>query len=461
VRTVKVSFLFFLVILILLNGTTAYSLAVNRVLQEAPADDRQIILVKIVGSGGYETMKVSFDDLVLDVAGCTYEPADKASPFIIGKNVLIAADNIILADTVIDGDLYINAGNAALRDLDVNGTIYIDPDSGRGLKLDNVTSDNVAIWTGHRTGAGNSDTDSEKDNGGDDADEAGAGDEDIMGNHDDPVNRAQYGGAENDAAGNPGAQNAGNGTGKNAAVKSTGAGNPPAGNVAFNKAAAGGNKAFRAYMQVADTDDLDSDFVVVNKTRHLPADFRPKDLVKLQVKYNGRTVARYMRKEAADALARLFVDAAMEGIDLCAVSGYRSYSLQEIVFNNHKNELGLEAAMRVSALPGQSEHQTGLAIDISSRSMNYDLDKSFAHTREGKWLAENAPKYGFILRYPEGKESITGYDYEPWHFRYVGRDAAMDITKKGLTLEEYFGVVETDTGTEAETGTETETETET
>ena len=154
-RTVKVSFLFFLVILILLNGTTAYSLAVNRVLQEAPADDRQIILVKIVGSGGYETMKVSFDDLVLDVAGCTYEPADKASPFIIGKNVLIAADNIILADTVIDGDLYINAGNAALRDLDVNGTIYIDPDSGRGLKLDNVTSDNVAIWTGHRTGAGN------------------------------------------------------------------------------------------------------------------------------------------------------------------------------------------------------------------------------------------------------------------------------------------------------------------
>ena len=130
-------------------------------LQEAPADNRQIILVKIVGSSGDATVMVSLDDLVMDVAGCTYEPADKDAPLIISKNVSIVADNIILTDAVIGGDLYISADNAVLRNLDVQGTIYIDPFLNRILKLDNVTSGNVAIWAGSRQDAGTADNGAE------------------------------------------------------------------------------------------------------------------------------------------------------------------------------------------------------------------------------------------------------------------------------------------------------------
>lgn len=401
-------------------------------LQEAPADNRQIILVKIVGSSGDATVMVSLDDLVMDVAGCTYEPADKDAPLIISKNVSIVADNIILTDAVIEGDLYISADNAVLRNLDVQGTIYIDPFLNRILKLDNVTSGNVAIWAGSRQDAGTADNGAE---GNDiDTDVGGKGNPgmDETGSRGN-ANRNETSGR--DDVGRTGHNGRGNSS------KTEGAGNT--GN--------SGNGGIKAYMQVADIDDYNSILVVVNKTRSLPADWKPEDLVILRVDYRGRTVARYMRREASEALTELFADAAKEGIVLCAVSGYRSYSLQEIVFSKHMEQLGLDAAQRVSALPGQSEHQTGLAIDISSKTMNYDLDKSFANTPEGKWLAENAAKYGFILRYPEGKEAVTGYDYEPWHFRYVGRDIAADVTNKGLTLEEYFGIVEADPETGAET----------
>jgi D-alanyl-D-alanine carboxypeptidase len=449
-------------------------------LQEAPADNRQIILVKIVGSSGDATVMVSLDDLVMDVAGCTYEPADKDAPLIISKNVSIVADNIILTDAVIEGDLYISADNAVLRNLDVQGTIYIDPFLNRILKLDNVTSGNVAIWAGSRQDAGTADNGAEgndidtdvggkgnpgrsDDDGRDDTGRSEDGDRDdrdITGNTGNTGSTGSTGRRDDGSRGNTGMDETGsrgnanrnetsgrddvgrtghNGRGNSS--KTEGAGNT--GN--------SGNGGIKAYMQVADIDDYNSILVVVNKTRSLPADWKPEDLVILRVDYRGRTVARYMRREASEALTELFADAAKEGIVLCAVSGYRSYSLQEIVFSKHMEQLGLDAAQRVSALPGQSEHQTGLAIDISSKTMNYDLDKSFANTPEGKWLAENAAKYGFILRYPEGKEAVTGYDYEPWHFRYVGRDIAADVTNKGLTLEEYFGIVEADPETGAET----------
>ncbi len=100
--------------------------------------------------------------------------------------------------------------------------------------------------------------------------------------------------------------------------------------------------------------------------------------------------------------------------------------------------VGKEVANKTVAYPGQSEHQTGLAMDVSSHKMGFKLHQSFGETIEGIWLANNAPKFGFIIRYPKGKEHITGYKYEPWHLRYVGVQVAEEIAQKGITLEEYL-----------------------
>lgn len=101
----------------------------------------------------------------------------------------------------------------------------------------------------------------------------------------------------------------------------------------------------------------------------------------------------------------------------------------------------MEAANQFSARAGESEHQTGLAMDISSKSVNFSLTQSFAQTREGKWLEENASEFGFIIRYPEGKEHITGYQFEPWHLRYVGKNPSLEIASRNITLEGYLGKV--------------------
>lgn len=123
------------------------------------------------------------------------------------------------------------------------------------------------------------------------------------------------------------------------------------------------------------------------------------------------------------------------GYPMSIVSGYRSFQKQQEVFAYWCMVDGEERAMTYSALPGQSEHQTGLAMDISS------LEQSYGTTEEGKWLAENCWKYGFIIRYPKGKESITGYMYEPWHVRYLGTSTAKLVYDSGLTLEEFLGLV--------------------
>lgn len=180
--------------------------------------------------------------------------------------------------------------------------------------------------------------------------------------------------------------------------------------------------------------------VIVNKQRSLPDGYEPTDLVEPNVpfSFNEPHEKRNMRKEAAEALEKLFAAADSEGIELRAVSGYRSFARQKSVYDNHVATKGEAEASRISAVPGTSEHQTGLTIDVSSPSAGNALDQSFGQTTEGIWLANNAPKYGFIIRYPEGQEGITGYVYEPWHIRYVGEDLALDIAESGLTLEEYF-----------------------
>ncbi|OAB45882.1 M15 family metallopeptidase [Paenibacillus antarcticus] len=180
--------------------------------------------------------------------------------------------------------------------------------------------------------------------------------------------------------------------------------------------------------------------VIVNKQRSLPDGYEPKDLVEPNVKFSfdGANEKRFMRKEAAEALEKLFARAESENIELRAVSGYRSYARQKVIFANNVRTKGEKEAARVSSVPGNSEHQTGLSIDVSSPSVDNTLEQSFGETTEGKWLAEHAPEYGFVIRYPEGAEDKTGYIYEPWHIRYVGTDVAPDLAKSELTVEEYF-----------------------
>ena len=197
----------------------------------------------------------------------------------------------------------------------------------------------------------------------------------------------------------------------------------------------------REEQQVVTVTNMGEITVLVNKQRKLPPDYEPHDLVvpNIPFSFEGDHPKKKLRKEAAEALEALFAQAKKENIQLAGVSGYRSYATQEAIFQYNVKTQGEEQARRVSAVPGHSEHQTGLAMDVSSPSVNYALIEEFGETKEGKWLAENAHKFGFIIRYPQGKEHITGYAYEPWHLRYVGKDIAGEIAKKGLTLEEYFG----------------------
>lgn len=180
--------------------------------------------------------------------------------------------------------------------------------------------------------------------------------------------------------------------------------------------------------------------VIVNKQRSLPEGYEPDDLVEPNVpfSFDGPHEKRHMRKEAAEALEKLFAGAKADDIELRAVSGYRSYQRQVSIYNNNVKTKGKEYTDRVSSVPGHSEHQTGLAIDVSSPSVGNAIEEVFGTSKEGQWLAEHAAEYGFIIRYPKGEEGITGYVYEPWHIRYVGTDLAPDVVKSGLTLEEYF-----------------------
>jgi D-alanyl-D-alanine carboxypeptidase len=180
---------------------------------------------------------------------------------------------------------------------------------------------------------------------------------------------------------------------------------------------------------------------LVNKNYFLPNNYIPNDLVRPNVEFSFTDLKlekAFMRKEAALSLEKMFKDAKSSGIELVAVSGYRSYSRQKNLFDAEVNHVGEQRAEQAVAVPGTSEHQTGLAMDIAGKSAGLHLTAGFANTKEGKWLAQNAHRFGFILRYPKGKEGLTHYEYEPWHFRYVGVKAATAIYNHNWTLEEYF-----------------------
>lgn len=182
---------------------------------------------------------------------------------------------------------------------------------------------------------------------------------------------------------------------------------------------------------------------LVNKNHALPSDYIPDDLVVPDVRFPfiEDLPKKQMRKVAAEALESMFLAADEDGIALFAQSGYRSYKTQKNLFANYVSVHGEAQANTFSARPGESEHQTGLTMDVTSDSVNYTLVTDFGDTAEGLWLEENAADYGFIIRYPEGKEEITQYQYEPWHIRYVGNKAAATIMDNNLTLEEYLDMI--------------------
>lgn len=187
-------------------------------------------------------------------------------------------------------------------------------------------------------------------------------------------------------------------------------------------------------------DDPASPWVVVNKLRPLaPQDYAPGDLVDVPVPFVN---APLMRAEASGQLVAMFQQFTAEtGLQMQSQSAYRSYGTQVSVYNGWVARLGQEAADLTSARPGHSEHQTGLVMDISAVPATCALDQCFADTPQGQWLAANAWKWGFILRYPNGLTHITGYEFEPWHYRYVGVDLATQMHDRGiLTLEEFFGL---------------------
>lgn len=175
--------------------------------------------------------------------------------------------------------------------------------------------------------------------------------------------------------------------------------------------------------------------VLVNKYRRLPVDYIPGDLEPIASDCSsGQLLLRYPARLAFEEMCRA---AGKQGIRLEAISSFRSFVYQQQVYYQNWNEgTSLEQYQkerdRVSARPGHSEHQTGLVVDIN------DLEQTFETTPEGRWLAENAHCYGFLLRYPKGKEKITGYDYEPWHFRYLGKGLSETVYRSNLTYDEFY-----------------------
>ena len=171
---------------------------------------------------------------------------------------------------------------------------------------------------------------------------------------------------------------------------------------------------------------------IVNKNNKLTSDYVPSDLELIDNKYAYED--KYLRHEAKVAFEKMASDAKRDGFNIIAVSTYRSYDYQDKLYNGYVKDKGFYYADMASARKGHSEHQTGLAVDVSNNTLDYD---NFEDTKEFTWMINNSYKYGFILRYPKAKFHITGFKYEPWHYRYVGVDVAKYIHDNDITLEEY------------------------
>lgn len=176
--------------------------------------------------------------------------------------------------------------------------------------------------------------------------------------------------------------------------------------------------------------------LIANKTYSIPDSFQPTNPYH---PVTGQRCNDCIDKDSMEAFLLMQSDAKALGLNIYIASGYRSYQYQVNLYNNYVTRSGKEGADTYSSRPGHSEHQTGLCFDLNS------IDDSFADTNEGKWVHENAYRYGFTIRFPKGKEKYTGYQYESWHLRYVGKELAEKLYHNGeyLSLEEYYGITST------------------
>ena len=183
--------------------------------------------------------------------------------------------------------------------------------------------------------------------------------------------------------------------------------------------------------------ELGSMAQLVNKNHNVSAEYVPADLVWVNLPSTRDT---QLRADAAQHLIELFNGASAQGLTLYCCSGYRSYATQSSLYQWNVDMYGVAGAELVSARPGMSEHQLGLAMDVTSATVDFDLVESFGATAEGQFIRDHAHEYGFIIRYPQGKTNITGYAYEPWHLRYLGVPVATTIHNSGKTMEEFYGI---------------------
>ncbi|MGL5345984.1 MAG: M15 family metallopeptidase [Peptostreptococcaceae bacterium] len=179
----------------------------------------------------------------------------------------------------------------------------------------------------------------------------------------------------------------------------------------------------------------ENNLILVNKENPVSSEYKPENMVKCNIQFleSSTEEEKYLQKDAAKSIEDLFAKAKDDGIEFIATSAYRSYQTQKKIFNKNVSIRGIKEANKYAAKAGKSEHQTGLAIDVTNPERWFHKS-----TKEAIWLADNAHKFGFILRFLEGKEHITGYNFEPWHVRYVGKEVAKEIYEQGITLEEYF-----------------------
>ena len=187
------------------------------------------------------------------------------------------------------------------------------------------------------------------------------------------------------------------------------------------------------YTETKATDMSQGYGILVNKYHYLPEEYAPDDVVEMSNWYSYPNNS--IREEVYNAFIQMFNAAKEDGITLIVNSSYRSYDEQKEIYDNYENSYGEEYADRYAARPDFSEHQTGLALDIFTTGANM---QNFEETEAFTWLLENSYKYGFILRYPEDKEDITGYSYEAWHYRYLGKELAEKVYESGLTYDEYY-----------------------
>lgn len=203
--------------------------------------------------------------------------------------------------------------------------------------------------------------------------------------------------------------------------------------------------ADKIQVPVDNYEDPASIWTLVNKERAIPTGYVPPELVVVGVstRSNATSDEKRVRQTIIDPLTQMFEAAFEEGHSLMVGSAYRSATTQDLLFNTYVARVGYEQANKYSAHPGHSEHQTGLAVDISTVSQQCYLAECFIGTADGQWLADNAYKYGFHLRYPKGQETITGYNFEPWHYRYVGIELATALHQSGITLDQAWPYLET------------------